>query len=461
MDPCGKKFRCKFRQSLGQFPPGNRDIMVCTQFPEFAHPAANLPIASKGAESAAAGHLSRSAQRRKCRNSMPHKNRFRHQQYHSNQPEAPYDVIEPPQSFSPRLPEYEGRLATACEPLVRDNLAAVYLVHGTFAGNDPLGSLTELQRFSPSMAERLRRMWKGLFDKVVGETGNYTANFAKRFQKGLSTAAGRDVPVHRFNWSSQNNHIGRADAAVRLIGELANLAEANKQASAPPRVMLWGHSHGGNSLAIATNLLAADEDHRKSFFHAARDFYRPWLTSQTDMPAWERVEKVLATEHPVKQLRLEVVTFGTPIRYGWESGGYHKLLHIVNHRPAQHLDEHQMPHPLRPLHILKASHGDYVHQFGIAGTNLIPVPLAVRTFLADWRLGSLLQPDVSWRHLIGNYGHAQRVPHEGKTLLVDYQDSDWKFWKHLMGHGSYTRSRWLPFHASEIAKHFYAASSDV
>jgi hypothetical protein len=431
------------------------------QFADFARPAANLPTALKGAESATAGHLSKPHYPKRCRTNMPHENRFRHQPYHSNQPEAPFDVIEPPQSLSPRLPEYEDRLATACEPLVSDNLAAVYLVHGTFAGNDPLGSLTELQRFSPSLAERLRRMWKGLFDKFVGETGNYTANFAKRFQKGLSTAAGREVPVRRFNWSSQNNHIGRADAAVRLIDELANVAETKLQESAPPRVMLWGHSHGGNLLAIATNLLAADEDHRQKFFHASRDFYRPWLKRQTDMPAWERVEKLLATEHPVKQLRLEVVTFGTPIRYGWDSGGYHKLLHIVNHRPAEHLDEHQMPHPLRPLHILKASHGDYVHQFGIAGTNLIPVPLAVRTFLADLRLGSLLQPDVSWRHLPGNFWHAQRVPHEGKTLLVDYQDNDWKFWKHLMGHGSYTRSRWLPFHASEIAKHFYAASTDV
>lgn len=392
---------------------------------------------------------------------MPHDNRFRHQSYHSEQPKAPFELIEPSPSISPRSAEYEERLATACEPLVQDNLAAVYLVHGTFAGNDPLGSLTELQRFAPGLAERLRRIWKSLFDKFIGETGNYTVNFARRFQKGLSTAARREIAVHRFNWSSQNNHIGRADAAVRLIGELANLAEANAHESTPPRVMLWGHSHGGNLLALVTNVLASDNEHRERFFDAARVFYRSWLVERTDVPAWERVEKLLATNHPVRELRLEVVTFGTPIRYGWDSDGYHKLLHIVNHRPAGHLDEHQMPHPLRPLHILRASYGDYVHQFGIAGTNLMPIPLAVRTFLADWRLGSLLQPDVSWRQLFGNYWHAQRVHHEGKTLLVDYRDHGWKFWRHLLGHGSYTRSRWLPFHASEIAKRFCSTSSNV
>jgi hypothetical protein len=392
---------------------------------------------------------------------MPHKNHFRHQDYHSELPTTPFDVVEPSQSISPRLPEYHQRLATACEPLVHDNLAAVYLVHGTFSGNDPLGTLTELQRVAPGMAERLRKIWKDMFDRVVGETGNYTVGFAERFQQGLSSAAGREISVQRFNWSSQNNHIGRADAAVRLIGELANLAEAKSQDSAPPRVMLWGHSHGGNLLALVTNLLAADAEHRQRFFDAARVFYRPWLVDQTDMPAWERTEQLLATEHPVKQLRLEIVTFGTPIRYGWDTGGYHKLLHFVNHRPTRHVDEHQTTHPLRPLHILQASHGDYVHQFGIAGTNLIPAPLAVRTFLADRRLNALLQPDVSWMHLFGNYWHAQRVPHEGKTLLVDYRDSDWKFWRHLMGHGSYTRSRWLPFHVGEIAKHFCDPKPDV
>ena len=28
------------------------------------------------------------------------------------------------------------------------------------------------------------------------------------------------------------------------------------------------------------------------------------------------------------------MTFGTPIRYGWDSGGYARLLHFIHHRPA-------------------------------------------------------------------------------------------------------------------------------
>ncbi len=39
--------------------------------------------------------------------------------------------------------------------------------------------------------------------------------------------------------------------------------------------------------------------------------------------------------------------------------------------------------------------GDYIQQTGISGTNLMPLPLAVRTLLADWRLGKLLEHDVA------------------------------------------------------------------
>ena len=59
-------------------------------------------------------------------------------------------------------------------------------------------------------------------DAVIGETGNYTPGYAQTFQDGLTHAAGREIPVELFHWSSQNNHIGRADGAVRLIARLAS-----------------------------------------------------------------------------------------------------------------------------------------------------------------------------------------------------------------------------------------------
>ena len=97
-------------------------------------------------------------------------------------------------------------------------------MHGTFAGGDGLGLLTELARFAPGLSKSLSRLGKRAVDFVAGETGNYTSEYAAAMQAGLSEGAGRTIPVRLFNWSSQNNHVGRADGAVRLLDELARLA---------------------------------------------------------------------------------------------------------------------------------------------------------------------------------------------------------------------------------------------
>jgi hypothetical protein len=115
-------------------------------------------------------------------------------------------------------------LADAGAAMGRAGVAAVYLLHGTFCGNDSLGLLTELSRFAPHAAERMRRAVKSGFDLLLGETGNYTSEFAATLEHGLSAGAGRAIPVGRFNWASHNTHIARADGAVRLIDELARVA---------------------------------------------------------------------------------------------------------------------------------------------------------------------------------------------------------------------------------------------
>jgi hypothetical protein len=390
---------------------------------------------------------------------MPTENHFRHQPYHPATPEAPFEVFDAPAPTDPSTTEFNDSLVAACQPWGKANVAGVLLIHGTFVGNDALGILTELRRVAPGLSEGLRKISKKLVDVVIGETGNYTPGFAQTFQEGLTQAAGRVIPVELFNWSSQNNHIARADGAIRLIARLAKLADefTDEQfdSETPPRVMLWAHSHGGNLLAIVTNLLAANHEVRKLFFDAARVFYTPWLTKRADMPAWVHVEKLLETDARVRRLPLDIVTYGTPIRYGWDSRGYGNLLHFVNHRASERLPEHRTHPPSRLLDAFSAKHGDYVHQVGIAGTNVMPLPLAVRTYLADQRLRYVLQSDATWQDLWKNFAHGQRVPDEGPTLLVDYHDAGWDFWRHLWGHGAYTRRCWLPFHVDQISQRFY------
>ena len=343
------------------------------------------------------------------------------------------------------------------------DVAAVYLVHGTFCGNDPLGVLTELSRRAPATAERLRRWLKAAVDAIIGETGNYTAAFAERMEKGLAVGAGRPLPVRLFNWSSQNNHIARADGAVRLIDELARFAEAGGPTgdsdSLPSRIQIWTHSHGGNVLALVTNLLGSDPGDRADFFHAARTFYHR-RSGAVDMPAWERVENLLHDAgHPLRRFALDIVNYGMPIRYGWETAGFGKLLHITHHRPIVKRPAYLAPWPPRLHRIIRGTDGDFIQQLGIAGTNLAPLPLAVRTFLADWRLDRYLERELTPRWLLQRLPLGMRVPEDGATLLVDYADPDRFLLRHLAGHAPYTRSRWLPLHCELVAQELYGRST--
>jgi hypothetical protein len=357
-------------------------------------------------------------------------------------------------------------MAAAGRAFADAGVAAIYLIHGTFAGNDALGLYTELERIAPSLAQSLRRVTKRAFDAVLGETGNYTAQFAARMEQALSAGAQRTIPVRRFNWSSMNHHIARADAAVRLIDELSRLDPPPLKGGArggidspghhTTRVQLWAHSHGGNALAILTNLFGADEPTRAEFFNAARIFHRGNRAPHSGFTAWQRVEQLLAEpNHPLRCLALDIVTFGTPIRYGWDTLGYGNLLHIIHHRPHRKVARHAAPYPPHPGRLLAGTEGDFVQHLGIAGTSFPPLPLAYKTFLANRRLRRILHRDLNWEWIRTRLKHGSRVAHEGTTLLVDYADPDRSPHRHLFGHAPYTRSRWLPLHATLVAEEFY------
>lgn len=339
---------------------------------------------------------------------------------------------------------------------------AIYCVHGTFAGTDALGMFTELARFAPGLSRSLSNFGKQTFNLIAGESGNYTQRFARELQEHVSQGAGRHIPVELFHWSSQNNHIARADGAVRLICDLADLAELSvKEPSddAPlPRVQLWGHSHGGNVFSLMTNLLGKDEERREAFFEAAGAFYRTWLGSRIDMPDWEKAREILRdADHPLRQLQLDIVTFGTPVRYGWDTDGYANLLNFINHQPPPKGEEHQAPVPMRVIPMFRGKDGDYVQQIGIAGSNFMPLPLFPRTLQADLRLDKFLEENLKSENLLRRLKNGTRVPEEGTTLLVHYKDS--AFQPRLMGHAAYTRRGWLPFHCREIAARFYGAET--
>jgi hypothetical protein len=335
--------------------------------------------------------------------------------------------------------------------LRRAGVVSVYLVHGTFVGPDAMGLLAELARVFPSASRSVQRVIKRIVDKVAGEAGNYTPSYARCFEDSMCQEGQPPIPVRLFNWSSENHHIGRADGAVRLIDELASLT-----LQPPQRVLLFGHSHAGNVFALITNLLAGNRQAIDRFFEATRIYYRWPVVGCVDIPVWSRVRDLLTSQTPLAHLPLDIVTFGTPIRYGWDSRGYSRLLHFINHRPSKGLPEYRAPFPPDIDDVITAADGDYLQQLGIAGTNVMPSVFSWRAWMADNRLNRLLQEESSPSNALERFQAGAIVPDEGTTLLVDYGLPEGSIAQHHAGHAVYTRKKWLLFHAEEVARRFYS-----
>ncbi len=334
----------------------------------------------------------------------------------------------------------------------KHKVAAIYLAHGTYAGNDAFGVCCEIGRYIPALGQALRQASKKTVDTLSFGVGVYTEQYAAGLHKLLnSSAAGETISVQMFSWSGENHHLGRADGAIRLIDTLV-------AAKHPPgsRVLLWGHSHAGNMFALLTNLLGGDLKSRRKFFKATRCYFHSPILQRVDLPAWQRVEQLLLADDPVlPNVTIDIATFGTPIRYGWETASYGQLLHFVNHRPSEGVEEYLVEFPPEKDDIIAATTGDYVQSFAIAGTDFMPNILCPRSLLANERLRRLLQPGMRKRDLLKRLQVGCRVAQEGHTLLVDYGPETVIPIKHIIGHAVYTRPEWMSFHAEQIAKQFY------
>lgn len=323
-----------------------------------------------------------------------------------------------------------------------------------------------------------RRAQKALTDALVRDVGNYTSRYATELAEGLDgrrladlngAALGDEVEserapgassmtVRRWTWSSQNNHVGRADGALRFVVDLARHAPSDGR-----HVLVWGHSHAGNVLALVTNLLAASDDDLERFFTATRPYYEGLLGASPSASSTWNSARTLLTEPRVRaRLRaipLDLVTFGTPIRYGWDSTGYARLLHVVHHRAAHVRPRRERGFPFGLLDAWRAYEGDYVQRFGIAGTNLAPCwGLRRAARRADRTLHALIQAEVSSRGLFERLRPALRTADEGPVWITDYGDLRGGPLAHLIGHGVYTKRRWMSFHARLVGEWLHDAT---
>lgn len=384
---------------------------------------------------------------------MPHGNQFRHQPY-PTQPVVPARLHT--LQTVPLIP------GSAADLHALHGFDQVILVHGTFLGDDPFGisaTLQSLAEDTPAPAatalratsELLIRTTRPILSRSVRDLGNYTTEFRDAFQ----TLTGEDPQIELLHptWSSENHHFARADLAVRLLHRLLLKPPAQGR-----RCLLWGHSHAGNAFALLSNLLAGGPAVRQ-FFEAAGN------RSETH---WQVARTALADApqpHPLATA-IAAVTFGTPVRYGWDPSGLSSLLHVSFHRPWKP-DQPEIARPLFPLYspvdVATARWGDWVQIFAIADTDLN----TGRTAELNRQLAELLENGLTesprdadttlplsrrLRRLCSHWKYGTRCHTDGINLLVDYSPSGKYTFPAIpievavLGHGVATSVHWLPAH---------------
>jgi hypothetical protein len=378
---------------------------------------------------------------------MPIENAFRHQTYSEQLPLAPYELLRPrPLNGAPETQSPVG------ERLRQAGVERLVLVHGTFRGDDALGVVRAIERIVPSAAGRLRLMSQEVVERTARHVGNYSREYARRMGE-LVGSDRHDIRVSRFVWSGENHHVGRADGAVRLIDHL--LADPPTRQA---RVLLWGHSHAGNLFALMTNLLAGPRPAVDAFFRTCEPLFCSTQVCRAERERWKRVRHWLLDERDRGDgPQLDIVTFGTPIRYGWETRGYHKLLHFVHHRPLDGWPVYRARFPFSWDDVRTARSGDYLHQLGIAGTDFPPSLVNWRALVVERRLRELLQAGHRRRDLVQRLKYGVRVADEGTVLLVDYPNDDRHLREQLLGHGIYTSPAWLTYHLDQVVNRFYGS----
>lgn len=298
---------------------------------------------------------------------------------------------------------------------------------------------------------------KRLLDEQIGDAGNFTNVYVEQMKQSLNK--GLDRPIHclRELWSCEHHHLGRALAAISLLGRLRDWAETHKLAQGD-RILMQAHGQAGLVLALVSNLLCPSaSSSRTRLFDLLSAF-----AAQTNRPdiatTIQRIAPFLSEGTLLNSAALDVVTFGMPVRYGWDLSGLGKLLHIVNHRNLRTdgktwLAKMELPQITMEMPI--AWGGDYVQEMAVAGSDAVPEAEAAKT--ANKAVWEIVEPFDGFERWLECARRAVRIPSEGLGMLVDYKDStgSTNVRDHYFGHAAYTRRNTMLFNMTEIAQALY------
>ncbi|TKB73987.1 MAG: hypothetical protein E8D46_08935 [Nitrospira sp.] len=300
---------------------------------------------------------------------------------------------------------------------------------------------------------------KRLLDEQMGDAGNFTNAYLELMRQSLNR--GLDQPIHcvRELWSCEHHHLGRALAAVSMLGRLRDWVEERKLGQGD-RILIQAHGQAGLVLALVSNLFCVTAtSSRKRLLDLLVDF-----ASQSNRPdsasTIQRIAPLLVNGTLLNGAMLDVVTFGMPVRYGWDPSGLGKLLHIVNHRSMRTdgktwLSKMELPQITMEMPI--AWGGDYIQELAVGGSDALPTTELAKT--ANKAVWEMVEPFDGFERWLECARRAVRIPSEGMGMLADYKDSTGSsnVRDHYFGHAAYTRLNAMLFNTTEIVQALYSA----
>ena len=418
---------------------------------------------------------------------MPRGNNFLHSRYSRSDPgeRARYASFDP--GAPPLTPAWHDALGRLGNRTWDAGVRAVVLVYGSYLETDLFGAgrLDEvgglkrgysrgipgleslLAALRPNDYQRSSRdpscrppfandeASKIRLDTLLHDKGNFSEDYVNALRDGLTSS--RALVVQRHLWPSWHHHLGRMEGALALLHELNHL-KTQRDLRADDRMLIVAHGHAGQLLALLSNLVApGDSSVRETVFETLACFYEQLEAPSESVHHLQELDRLLAENQFADWPSLDVVTLGTPIRYGWDTGALGKLLHVVNHRPIRQDGKRwlaKMELPQIVMEMPMAAGGDYVHQLAVAGTDAVPA--------SPWEeelnqaLRETLEPYDGFERWLECARRVTRCPNDGQCLLIDYHDAtggspD----EHLFGHACYTRLHALLFQTSHVVETLY------
>ncbi len=424
---------------------------------------------------------------------MPQSNNFQHAQYSRANPgeRVSYPTFEPGVPIDSQA--WKQAMAQVGAQLSRSNVKGIVFLNGhpysDLFGSARLDEVGGLKRgYSrgisglESLLALLRLATNGIgktedlihpplsndasthdaLDALAQEFGNFTSDYVRKFEKGILGEDKEVIPCIRYLWSSVHHHVGRLEATIALIEFLQEWV-SGRSFSKDNRVVLVAHGHAGQVLALLSNLITTGESEaRPRIFEILAKY---WAASPVEGRSVERLEtlyKVLSEQSFLDGVLIDMVTLGTPVRYGWDTDGFGRLLHVVNHRIIRADGKRwlsKMELPQTAWEMPYQTGGDYVQQLAVAGTDVLPDSPEMEQANVDLR--EIFEPYDGFERWLECTRRATRCPNDGECVLVEYgiQGNEEDPRQHLYGHGCYTQSRGMVFLAEQIAKTLYSQDS--